>query len=54
MLQVRDLETAYGRSQVLFGISFEIGTGEGWPLLRAFTMVWRSSPIGLQPWWGSG
>jgi len=28
MLQVRDLETAYGRSQVLFGISFDIMPGE--------------------------
>ena len=28
MLQVRDLETAYGRSQVLFGISFEIRAGQ--------------------------
>ncbi len=28
MLQVRGLETAYGDSQVLFGIDFEIGTGE--------------------------
>jgi branched-chain amino acid transport system ATP-binding protein len=28
MLEVRDLETAYGRSQVLFGISFDIGAGE--------------------------
>jgi branched-chain amino acid transport system ATP-binding protein len=28
MLQVRALETAYGRSQVLFSIDFEIGAGE--------------------------
>jgi branched-chain amino acid transport system ATP-binding protein len=28
VLEVRDLETAYGRSQVLFGISFGIGRGE--------------------------
>jgi branched-chain amino acid transport system ATP-binding protein len=28
MLQVRDLETAYGRSQVLFKVSFDIGAGE--------------------------
>jgi branched-chain amino acid transport system ATP-binding protein len=28
MLQVRDLETAYGRSQVLFGISFSIGENQ--------------------------
>ena len=28
MLEVRDLETAYGRSQVLFGISFDIKPGE--------------------------
>jgi branched-chain amino acid transport system ATP-binding protein len=28
MLRVADLETAYGRSQVLFGISFEIRAGE--------------------------
>jgi branched-chain amino acid transport system ATP-binding protein len=28
MLQVRDLETAYGRSQVLFKIDFDIGAGE--------------------------
>jgi branched-chain amino acid transport system ATP-binding protein len=28
MLQVRDLETAYGRSQVLFKVSLEIGKGE--------------------------
>src|SRR4029077_11162928 len=28
MLEVRALETAYGRSQVLFGISFEIRPGE--------------------------
>ena len=28
MLEVRDLETAYGRSQVLFGISFDIRPGE--------------------------
>jgi branched-chain amino acid transport system ATP-binding protein len=28
MLEVRDLETAYGRSQVLFGISFEIASSQ--------------------------
>ena len=28
MLEVRDLETAYGESQVLFGMSFSIGAGE--------------------------
>ena len=28
MLEVRDLETAYGRSQVLFGVSFTIAKGE--------------------------
>jgi len=28
MLEVRDLETSYGRSQVLFGVSFEIQPGE--------------------------
>jgi branched-chain amino acid transport system ATP-binding protein len=28
MLEVRALETAYGRSQVLFGVDFDIGTGE--------------------------
>jgi branched-chain amino acid transport system ATP-binding protein len=28
VLEVRDLETAYGRSQVLFGISFAVGRGE--------------------------
>jgi branched-chain amino acid transport system ATP-binding protein len=28
MLEVRDLETAYGRSQVLFGISLSLGQGE--------------------------
>jgi len=28
MLEVRDLETSYGRSQVLFGVSFEIQAGE--------------------------
>jgi branched-chain amino acid transport system ATP-binding protein len=28
MLQVRDLDTAYGRSQVLFGVSFDIHAGE--------------------------
>jgi len=28
MLKIRDLETAYGRSQVLFGISLEINPGE--------------------------
>jgi branched-chain amino acid transport system ATP-binding protein len=28
VLEVRDLETAYGRSQVLFGVSLEIGAGE--------------------------
>jgi branched-chain amino acid transport system ATP-binding protein len=28
MLEVRDLETSYGRSQVLFGISFSISQGE--------------------------
>jgi len=28
MLEVRDLETAYGRSQVLFGVSFDIKRGE--------------------------
>ena len=28
MLRGADLETAYGRSQVLFGVSFEIGAGE--------------------------
>ena len=28
MLQVRNLETSYGRSQVLFGVSFDIGKGE--------------------------
>ena len=28
MLEVRDLQTAYGRSQVLFGISFEIGPSQ--------------------------
>jgi branched-chain amino acid transport system ATP-binding protein len=28
MLQVRDLDTAYGRSQVLFGISFDIQAGQ--------------------------
>ncbi len=28
MLEVRDLETAYGRSQVLFGVSLEIRAGE--------------------------
>ena len=28
MLEVRDLETAYGRSQVLFGVSLDIGAGQ--------------------------
>src|SRR5262245_48303648 len=28
MLEVRNLETAYGRSQVLFGISLEVKSGE--------------------------
>jgi branched-chain amino acid transport system ATP-binding protein len=28
MLEIRDLETAYGRSQVLFGVSLRIGQGE--------------------------
>jgi branched-chain amino acid transport system ATP-binding protein len=28
MLEVRELETAYGRSQVLFGVSFKIDKGE--------------------------
>ena len=28
MLQVRDLDTAYGRSQVLFGVSFDIQAGQ--------------------------
>jgi branched-chain amino acid transport system ATP-binding protein len=28
MLEVRDLETAYGRSQVLFRVNFDIGQGE--------------------------
>src|SRR6267154_587608 len=28
MLEVRDLETSYGRSQVLFGVSFSISPGE--------------------------
>jgi branched-chain amino acid transport system ATP-binding protein len=28
MLEVRDLETSYGRSQVLFGVSFSISRGE--------------------------
>ena len=28
MLEVRDLQTAYGRSQVLFGVSLDIGPGE--------------------------
>ena len=28
MLEVRDLQTSYGRSQVLFGVSFEIGPRE--------------------------
>src|ERR1700716_3753535 len=28
MLEVRDLETSYGRSQVLFGVSFSISQGE--------------------------
>jgi branched-chain amino acid transport system ATP-binding protein len=28
MLEVRDLETAYGRSQVLFGVSMEIGASQ--------------------------
>ena len=28
MLQLRDLQTAYGRSQVLFGVSLEIGRSE--------------------------
>jgi len=33
MLEVRDLHTAYGRSQVLFGVSFSIGKGEAVTLL---------------------
>ncbi len=28
MLQISDIETFYGRSQVLFGVSFEVGPGE--------------------------
>ena len=28
MLEVRSLETAYGRSQVLFGVSLQVGSGE--------------------------
>jgi branched-chain amino acid transport system ATP-binding protein len=28
MLEVRDLETAYGRSQVLFGVSFDVAPGQ--------------------------
>jgi len=28
MLEVRDLQTAYGRSQVLFGISLSVGEGQ--------------------------
>ena len=33
LLEVRDLETAYGASQVLFGINLEIGEGEAVTLL---------------------
>jgi len=33
MLDVRDLHTAYGRSQVLFGVTFSIGKGEAVTLL---------------------
>ena len=33
MLQVRDLETSYGASQVLFKLNFEIKTGEAVTLL---------------------
>jgi branched-chain amino acid transport system ATP-binding protein len=28
MLEVRDLQTAYGRSQVLFGVSFDVAAGQ--------------------------
>src|SRR5438445_5405049 len=33
MLQIRDLETSYGASQVLFKLNFEIKTGEAVTLL---------------------
>ena len=33
MLQIRDLETSYGASQVLFKLNFEIKTGEAMTLL---------------------
>ncbi|MEK9775836.1 MAG: ABC transporter ATP-binding protein [Quisquiliibacterium sp.] len=33
LLQVHDLQTAYGQSQVLFGVSFEVGRGEVTTLL---------------------
>ena len=28
MLELRDVETAYGRSQVLFGVSLEVGAAQ--------------------------
>src|SRR6185436_4877966 len=28
MLEIRDLETAYGRSQVLFGVSLDVGASQ--------------------------
>lgn len=52
MLSVKDLEAAYGQSQVLFGISLEIGQGEVVALLGrngAGKTTTLSSLIGLVP-----
>jgi len=52
LLEVRNLETAYGRSQVLFGISLDVGAGEVVALLGrngAGKTTTLSSVMGLVP-----
>ena len=52
LLEVRALETAYGASQVLFGISLEVGAGEVVALLGrngAGKTTTLSSIMGLVP-----
>ena len=52
MLEIRDLETAYGRSQVLFGVSLDIRKGEVITLLGRNGMgktTTVKSIMGIQP-----
>jgi len=56
-LEVKDLETGYGKAQVLFGVSLEVGEGELVALLGANgagkTTLLRAASGLIRPWRGA-